>query len=123
MQSGRPKKQTGTIGLNGTYTLLVYSDDVNVAYWVRLEALTAARQQKVNKYAALARTLKARYHEVKVDAIVLGSLGTWDPENDRLMKSMCSRKYLKIFKKLCISDVIIYSRDIYAENITGVRQQ
>jgi hypothetical protein len=59
--------------------------DITIPFENRLEALTTARQQKVNKYAALARTLNTRYHEVKVDAIVLGSLGTWDPENDRLM--------------------------------------
>jgi hypothetical protein len=97
--------------------------DITIPFENRLEALTAARPEKINKYAALARTLHARYHEVKFDAIVHGSLGTWDPENDRLMMTMCSRKYLKIFKKLCVSDVIRYSRDIYTEHITGVRQQ
>jgi hypothetical protein len=36
---------------------------------------------------------------------------------------MCSRKYLKLLKKLYVSDVIRYSRDIYYEHITGVREQ
>jgi hypothetical protein len=97
--------------------------DITIPSENRVEALTEARQHKVNKYAALARTLNNRFNEVKVDDIVLGSLGAWDPENDRLMKTMCSRKYLKVFKKLCVSDVIRYTRDIYTEHITGVRQQ
>jgi hypothetical protein len=71
----------------------------------------------------LAIALRCRFPEVKVDALVLGALGTWDPENDKLMTTMCSKKYLKLFKKLCVSDVIRYSRDIYIEHITRVRQQ
>jgi hypothetical protein len=104
---------------NSKATIIV----ITIPFENRMEALTEASQHEVSKYDALARTLYKRLNEVKVNAIVLGSLGTWDPENDKLMKTVCSRKHLKLFKKLCVSDVIRYSRDIYTEHITGVRQQ
>jgi hypothetical protein len=96
---------------------------ITILFEKRMEALTEASQHMINKYAALAKTLHSRFNEVKVDAIVLGSLDTWDPENDKLMETLCWRKYLKLFNKLCVSDVIRYTRDIYTEHITGVRQQ
>jgi hypothetical protein len=97
--------------------------DITVPFENRMDALNQARLLKLQKYEDLARALSGRFAEVKVDAIVLGSLGSWDPENDKVMRTMCSKKYLKLFKKLCVSDLISYSRDIYVEHITGVRQQ
>ncbi|KAF8797270.1 hypothetical protein HNY73_001555 [Argiope bruennichi] len=44
------------------------------------------------------------------------------PNNDRLMKKFCSRSYLNLFRKLCVSYTIRWSRDIYIEHITGHRQ-
>jgi hypothetical protein len=83
-----------------------------------MEALSQARQQKLQKYEDLARALSGRFTEVEEDAIVLGSLGSWDSENDKVMRPMCSRKHLKLFKKMCVLYVIRYSRDIYVEHIT-----
>jgi diphthamide synthase (EF-2-diphthine--ammonia ligase) len=96
--------------------------DITVPFENRMDALNQARLLKLQKYEDLARALSGRFAEVKVDAIVLGSLESWDPEN-KVMRTMCSKKYLKLFKKLCVSDLIRYSRDIYVEHITGVRQQ
>jgi hypothetical protein len=107
------------IANNTTATII----DITIPFENRLAALEEARREKRNKYVQLARALRSRFPEVKVDAIVLGTLRTWDPENDKLMKTMCSRQYLKLFKKLCVSDVIRYSCDIYIEHITGIRQQ
>jgi hypothetical protein len=86
--------------------------DITVPFENRMEALNQARLLKLQKYEDLARAPSGRFAEVKVDTIVLGSLGSWDPENDKVMRTMCSKKYLKPFKKLCVSDVIRYSRDI-----------
>jgi hypothetical protein len=97
--------------------------DITVPYENMMEALNQARLLKLQKYEDLARALSGRFAEVKVDAIVLGSLGSWDPENDKVMRTMCSKKYLKLFKTLCVSDFIKYSRDIYVEHVTGARQQ
>jgi hypothetical protein len=96
---------------------------MTVPFESRMEALNEARLLKLQKYEDLARALSGRFAEVTVDAIVLGSSGSWDPENDKVMRTMCPKKYLKLFKKLCVSDIIRYSRDIYVEHIAGVRQQ
>ena len=96
--------------------------DVTVPFENRMDAFCEAREGKKQKYENLAQALRTKYAEVKVDAIVVGSLGAWDPDNDILMKKLCSRSYLKLFKKLCVSDTIKYSRDIYVEHVTGVRQ-
>lgn len=87
-----------------------------------MDAFCEVTEGKKQKYENLAQALRTKYAEVKVDAIVVGSLGAWDPDNDILMKKLCSRSYLKLFKKLCVSDTIKYSRDIYVEHVTGVRQ-
>jgi hypothetical protein len=72
--------------------------DVTIPFENRMVALGQDRQDKLQKYDDRGRALRSRFSEVKVDAIVLGSLGTWDPLNDKVMKTMCSRKYLKLFK-------------------------
>jgi hypothetical protein len=50
--------------------------DITMPFENRMKALTEARQCKVSKYEVLARALNNTFSEVKVDAIVLGSLGT-----------------------------------------------
>lgn len=96
--------------------------DITIPFDNKADAFSEARRAKQEKYRGLAEALSARYEKVEVDAIVLGSLGSWDRENDKAMRRICSKKYLSLFKRLCVSDVIRYSRDIYAEHISGVRQ-
>ncbi|GFV39557.1 hypothetical protein TNCV_1367981 [Trichonephila clavipes] len=58
-----------------------------------------------------------------IDAIVVGSLWSWDPANDTvLLRLGISRKYAILMGKLICSDVIRWSRDIYIEPLTGKRQ-
>ena len=97
--------------------------DITIPFDNRMGAFEEARRAKEEKYAGLAEALHTRYSTVEVDAIVVGSLGSWDPANDRIMKRLCSKKYLALFRKLCVSDVVRASRDIYVEHITGTRQQ
>jgi hypothetical protein len=84
--------------------------DITIPFENKIDALTDARQQKINIYAALVRNLNTRFNEVKVDAIVLGSLGTWDQENDRLMKTKCLRKYSRNF--VCRTSLDIHGTSI-----------
>ncbi|XP_021935849.1 uncharacterized protein LOC110837721 [Zootermopsis nevadensis] len=65
--------------------------DITIPFENRMEAIKEARTRKIEKYQDLARALSGRVEDVKVDAIVLGSLGSWDPENDKVMKTMSSR--------------------------------
>lgn len=48
------------------------------------DALDKARSDN-EKYAKLCRELKAKFKRVSLSAIVVGSLGSWDPANDRIL--------------------------------------
>lgn len=96
--------------------------DVTVAFENRDEALQAAREQKITKYEPLANHLRTSYDQVDIEPIVVGSLGTWMPQNDALLRLICSKSYAQKMKQLVTSDTIRWSRDIYTEHITGRRQ-
>jgi hypothetical protein len=96
--------------------------DITIPFENRREALTASRLEKEEKYQVLAQSLRAKYAIVSVEAFIVGALGTWDLGNERLLKSICSRSYGSLMRKLCVSDVIQWSRDIYIQHITGIKQ-
>ncbi|XP_064464938.1 uncharacterized protein LOC135376258 [Ornithodoros turicata] len=73
--------------------------DVTIVFDNRPEALQAARRNKEEKYLPVKESLQRRYHRVHIEAVVIGSLGSWDPANDRGLKRLCSREYLKLMKK------------------------
>ncbi|XP_075530124.1 uncharacterized protein LOC142563455 [Dermacentor variabilis] len=91
--------------------------DVCCPFDNRLEAFAAARAAKVAKYEPVRSHLAQRYQRVTVDAIVIGALGSWDPGNDSVLRRLCSRSYLRLFKKLAVSDVISASRTIYHKHV------
>lgn len=93
--------------------------DVTVPFENRRSALLEARQKKIEKYQPIRDYLQQRYQRVTVDAIVVGALGSWDPANDKVLRRLCSRSYLRIMKRLIVSETIAASRDIYAEHVTG----
>lgn len=84
-------------------------------------AFTNARNEKLAKYQPVATYLRRRYQRVSVHAVLVGTLGSWDPENDRVLRRFCSRPYLRLFKKLCVSDVIAASRGIYHAHVGAGR--
>ena len=48
-----------------------------------------AREGKIAKYGHLREVLAAKgFRNVTVDAFVIGSLGSWDPRNDALTRSL-----------------------------------
>ncbi|KAK3911668.1 hypothetical protein KUF71_021329, partial [Frankliniella fusca] len=61
----------------------------------------------------------------KAAAIVVGSLGTWDPANDEVLKMLrIPPQKFKNLKRKCVSDTIRWSRDMYVEHrATGVRSR
>ncbi|XP_064462366.1 uncharacterized protein LOC135372837 [Ornithodoros turicata] len=93
--------------------------DITIPFDNRYEALSAARAEKHSKCAVLKQYYRRRFSQVSVEAIVLGALGSWDLENDKLMKKLCNKSYMRLFKKLCVSDVMASSRDTYVEHVTG----
>ncbi|GIX97059.1 uncharacterized protein CEXT_488631 [Caerostris extrusa] len=99
-----------------------YLVDVTVPFENRCAALHAAHQRKVDKYQPVLEVLKNQGIKATVIPFVVGALGTWNPPNDAFMRKFCSKSYLNLFRKLCVSDTIKWSRDIYIEHLTGHRQ-
>jgi hypothetical protein len=93
--------------------------DVTVPYENRPEAFEAARQAKIEKYAPVVESLKGRFRKVSVEPVVVGQCGSWDPKNDGLLKRLCSKTYAGLMRKLIVSGVIRWSRDIYMTHILG----
>lgn len=81
-------------------------------------AYDMVRTEKSKKYAQIAKSMKDKYKEVTVEAIVVGALGSWDPKNDRVCHRLCSKKYRKLMRKLIVSDTLRMSRDIYVSHVT-----
>ena len=97
--------------------------DVAVVFENNYSQFQGARQQKIDKYLPLADSFRARGWNVHLDAVIVGSLGSWDPANEAALKILhIGRNYAKIMRKLIVSDTIRWSRDIYVEHITGQRQ-
>ena len=103
----------------GTTTLII---DATVPFDNRIKAFEEAAAEKKAKYEDLRKEI-ANDHpgEVTGFPFIVGSLGSWDPTNDVLVRQLCSRSYAKLLWKLCVSEVIGYSRDAFTEHISGVR--
>ncbi|XP_049266707.1 uncharacterized protein LOC125756281 [Rhipicephalus sanguineus] len=86
------------------------------------EAFANTRNDKVSRYEPVAAYLRRRYQRVTVAAVIVGALGAWDPDNDRVLRRLCSRPYLRLFKKICVSEVLAASRQIYHVHVRGGRQ-
>lgn len=97
--------------------------DITVPFENTYQAFQDARDNKRTKYQPVVEILQKRGYTTAVDAVIVGCLGSWDPENDDpLHKCGITRNYLKLMRKLICSDAIKWSRDIYVEHITGIRQ-
>ncbi|XP_077507815.1 uncharacterized protein LOC144118912 [Amblyomma americanum] len=93
--------------------------DVTCPFDNRRTAFDAARESKVAKYEPVRQYLLRKFQRVSVEAIVVGALGSWDPNNDKVMKRLCSRRYLRLFKKLAVSDTIAASREVYSRHVAA----
>ena len=85
-------------------------------------AFDRARKIKLEKYANIAKELRNSYSDVSIAPIIVGSLGSWDPKNDRHLLRLCSKKYLNLMRKIIVSDTVRYSRDIFIEHTWGIKQ-
>ena len=88
--------------------------DVTVPFESGPGAFTKAREEKKSKYADLAREMSTYYEEVVCDALIVGSLGSWDPLNDVVLHQLLIRQsYARLYRQLCCLDAIHYSRSIW----------
>ncbi|KOX69031.1 hypothetical protein WN51_07101 [Melipona quadrifasciata] len=79
--------------------------DVTVPFENTFEALEKARLEKILKYHSLADSLRGRGYTVHVDGFVVGALG-----------------YAGLMRPLIVSETIAWSRDVYVEHVTEIRQ-
>jgi hypothetical protein len=97
--------------------------DVTVPFENRYAAFQTARKDKQLKYAPIAEHYSRQGYDVFVDAFIVGALGGWDPANEPVITRLkLSHSYCSLMRKLMVSDAIRWSRDIYVEHLTGVRQ-
>ncbi|EDW88534.1 uncharacterized protein Dyak_GE18776 [Drosophila yakuba] len=97
--------------------------DVTVPFENGAEAFDNARGEKEEKYRPLAEALRAMGYQVKLEAFIVGALGSWDPKNERVLKTLgVSRFYAGLMRRLMVADTIRWSRDIYVEHVSGIRQ-
>ena len=69
---------------------------------------------KLNKYTGINAKLEEKGYNTVLDALLVGSLGTWDKENDSLLGKLgISRKYQSLFKKQCCREAIAGSYAVW----------
>ncbi|KAL1481667.1 hypothetical protein MTO96_034291 [Rhipicephalus appendiculatus] len=86
--------------------------DVACSFENTPEAFSNTRNDQMAKYEPVATYLRRRYQRVSVGAVIVGALGAWDLCNDRVLQRICSRSYLRLFKKVCVSAVVAASRRV-----------
>lgn len=111
---GLPSLRPDLVLARGEEALIL---DVCCPFENRAQAFQEARRTKEEKYAPLQRHLLQRFQRVSVDSIIVGCLGTWDPDNDRVVRRLCSRSYLRTMKRRCVSDAVGASTRIYRGHV------
>ncbi|GFR01202.1 retrovirus-related Pol polyprotein from type-1 retrotransposable element R2 [Trichonephila clavata] len=101
----------------------IYIIDVTIPFENRRVAFQQARWRKVEKCTPLLQHFASLgFAQAQIVPIVVGALGAWDPENDSFLRLVATKSYTNVLRKLCVSDCIRWSRDIYVQHLTGARQ-
>ena len=78
------------------------------------DALSTADFNKVTKYDHLKQHVNRLGIKCNVFGFVIGVLGTWHPNNEAVLNQLrMSKTYKSLFRKLCCSDAIRGSAEIY----------
>ena len=88
--------------------------DVSIPFEGHPQALQEAAQLKLDKYEPLRSQLLQRYEAVEVLPFIVGSLGSWFPDNDAVLRRLhIGRKYSCLMRKLCVASAISGSQNIW----------
>ena len=88
--------------------------DVTVPFENDVEALQTAEDRKVQKYQHVIHHVETQGKSCRVYGFVVGSLGAWHPPNEKAPDRIkISPRHRRLFRKLCCSDAIRGSADIY----------
>lgn len=83
-----------------------------------VDALREAEQRKLTKYEGLKRHFVDSGKQCEVFGFVIGALGTWYPPNEVILRKLgMSKSYRSLFRKLCCSDAIQGSNDVYRSHL------
>ncbi|GIY31138.1 retrovirus-related Pol polyprotein from type-2 retrotransposable element R2DM [Caerostris darwini] len=97
----------------------IFIIDVTCPFENRKFAFAQARATKIAKYDPLLPFFQSQGLTAHIVPILVGALGSWDPEKDSFLRRFMGRAFLNKHRKLCVSDCIRWSRDIYIEFLTG----
>ena len=82
------------------------------------EALDEAVARKEIKYQHLKDHFEASGKSCEVFGFAIGALGAWHPDNERVLNALgMTPRYKNLFRKLCCTDVIQGSTDIYRQHL------
>ena len=95
----------------GNQVLLI---DVTCPFDNDTNALSDAANAKVLKYQPLKEFLVSKGKSCEIYPFVVGALGSWFKQNEILMNKLgMTRRYKSLFRKLCCTDAIQGSNNIY----------
>ena len=78
------------------------------------DAFDKARLEKTQKYADLVQWSRMKYSQVNFGVFIVGSLGTWDTNNEETLKMLrIGHRYAMLFCKLCCVDAMEGSLSIW----------
>ena len=82
------------------------------------EALDEAVSRKEVKYEHLKLHFESLGKDCEVFGFAVGALGAWHPGNERVLSALgMTPRYKNLFRKLCCTDVIQGSTDIYRQHL------
>ena len=111
---GDPEKNRPDLVIINRTTKKVIVVDVTIPFEGEENSLQAARATKETKYSRLKTWLQTQYKEVEVAAFVVGALGSWDLDNEPVLRMLrIGRNYSRLFRRLCCISAIEGSRKIW----------
>ncbi|CAM1299311.1 Uncharacterised protein r2_g919 [Pycnogonum litorale] len=116
-----PRRRPDIVIADGNKTTVV---DVCLPFENGADALPVAAARKAQKITeSLVTSLRQRGRDAVCLPFVVGALGTWYPENSKVLRRLgVAKRYIPLFRRLCIADAIRSTRDVYVEFICGHRQ-
>ena len=94
--------------------------NVTITFEGEENSLQAARSIKETKYSALKTWLQSQCNKVDLAAFVVGALGSWDPDNELVLRILrIGKNYALLFRHLCCISAIEGSRKIWQAFCTG----
>ena len=84
------------------------------------DALSVAELSKVNKYNHIKEHYSSQGLNCSLFGFVVGSLGAWHLINEAVLNKLgMTRSYKSLFRKLCCTDVIQGSADVYYKHMSN----